>query len=244
MMQPDTSTPPALPADNRRALRGIIRACRKAALATLMPNCGGAPYASLVSVMVDHDLAPVLLLSGIADHSRNIAADPRISLLFDGSDGHPNPQTGPRVTLMGIAEPCQDPRLHHRFLARHPAAAQYAGFGDFSFWRIKPERVHFVGGFGRAVWFDTPFGLDSVTALAEAETSILDHMNTDHSQAVDLLAGGATGCSGWRMIGIDPDGCDFALGDETFSRLAFPAPIDGPAAAHAILAELTRHARA
>jgi heme iron utilization protein len=249
MNEPRTSPSADLPADNRRALRGVIRACRKAALATLMLEEGGVadrgapPYASLVSVVVDHDLAPVILLSGISDHTRNIMADPRVSLLFDGSDGCANPQTGPRVTLMGVAERSTDTRLHQRFLAHHPGAAQYAGFGDFGFWRVRPQRVHFVGGFGRAVWFDTPFGIapESAQALADSEAGILNHMNSDHPDAVDLLARGQI--PGWRMVGIDPDGCDFSLNGEHFSRLSFESPIDGPVAARTVLADLAHRAR-
>ncbi len=228
-------------ANNRVALRHVVRSCRKASLATFMADGSGAPYASLVTVAVDHDLAPVLLLSGLADHSRNIAADPRVSLLFDGTDGHANPQTGPRVTLMGKAEPCTDERLKARFLARHPAAAMYAGFGDFAFWRIAPTRVHYVGGFGRAVWFPAPFGIapEAAAAVAAAERSILDHMNADHSEALDLYAGDGTG---WRLAGVDPDGFDLTR-EERFLRVVFPAPVDGPAAIRAALVEMAHRLR-
>ena len=235
------SHPSALPADNRQALRQVARACRKATLASLESD--GAPYASLVTVALDHDLAPILLLSGISEHTKNVTADRRVSLLFDGTDGHPNPQTGPRVTLSGKAEPSSDERLKARFLALHPAAALYAGFGDFGIWRVTPERAHFVGGFGRAVWFPAPFGLApaAITAMAAAEAGVVAHMNSDHGAAVDLLAhacGGESG-SGWRMVAIDPDGCDLALG-ERFARVVFDVPLDGPAAARSILSDLVR----
>ena len=194
-----------LPADNRLALRQVARGCRKAALSTLGAE-DGAPYVSLVTVALDHDLSPVLLLSGLADHTRNLAADRRVSLLFDGTDGHPNPQTGPRVTLSGRAERSDDPRLAARFLARHPGAAQYAGFADFGWWRVVPERVHFVGGFGRAVWFSAPFGLDpqvvEAFAVAEAEKPSL------------VLP------EGWALVGVDCDGADMIHNDK-FTRISF-----------------------
>ena len=244
MTDAHASHPSALPADNRQALRRVARACRKAVLASL--DGAGAPYASLVTVALDHDLAPILLLSGISDHTKNVIADARVSLLFDGTEGHPNPQTGPRVTLSGRAEPSADDRLKARFLARHPAAAQYAGFGDFGIWRVAPLRAHFVGGFGRAVWFEAPFGLApaSVGAMADAEADIVAHMNAEHQSAIDLYAHavcGETG-QGWRMIAIDPDGCDLSLEDR-FARIAFEAPLDGPAAARTALAELARRHR-
>lgn len=205
----------SLPDNNRHALRLVARSCRKAALATLMD---GAPYASLVTVAFDHDLSPILLLSGLADHTRNIAADARVSLLLDGTDGHPNPQTGPRVTLTGRVERTDDENLRRRFLARHPGAAQYAGFGDFAFWRVRPARAHFVGGFGRAVWFEPPFGLDPAicAALAAAEPG--------------LLAG--------EVVAIDCDGCDLSRPDGIV-RVAFPAPLSSLAQVAAAVATLT-----
>lgn len=195
-----------LPKDNKLALRQVVRACHKASLATLQAD-DGAPYASLVTVALDHDLSPILLLSGLSDHSRNIAADRRVSLLFDGTDGHPNPQTGPRVTVMGQALPTDDPRLRRRFLARHPGAALYADFADFAFWRVVPERAHFVGGFGRAVWFPAPFGLDPA-ATAE--------MQAGEGGLLPLTWPG-----GENVVGIDLDGVDVIRGGLLF-RIAFP----------------------
>lgn len=236
-----TTTPP-LPADNRFALRQVARACRKAALATRLVE-DGSPYVSLVTVALDHDLSPILLLSGLADHTRNLAAAPVCSLLFDGTDGHPNPQTGPRVTLAGTAERDDDPRLKARFLARHPAAALYAGFGDFGIWRVRPARAHFVGGFGRAVWFDAPFGLDpaAAAAMAGAEEELLTEMNATHADAIAAYAsrmGEGLGCD-WRMTGLDCDGADLA-GPEAFVRLAFPAPAQDAHAVRTTLAEWAR----
>jgi putative heme iron utilization protein len=206
-----------LPADNRLALRRVVRRCRKATLGTL---ADGAPYCSLVTVAVDGDLSPLLLLSALSDHTRNIATDSRVSLLFDGTDGHANPQTGPRVTLTGRVERSPDPRHKARFLDLHPGAALYAGFGDFAIWRVIPERAHFVGGFGRAVWFDFPFGLapEQVAALAALEPPPAAH--------------------GWSILAVDADGCDLVRG-EAFTRLDFAsAPTNAEAARAAIIAGL------
>ncbi|MBC7951224.1 MAG: pyridoxamine 5'-phosphate oxidase family protein [Rhodospirillaceae bacterium] len=215
------TAPDQLPDNNRLALRHVARACNKASLASLLAGSGGAPYASLVTVAFDHDLAPILLLSGLSDHTKNIMADPRVSLLLDGTQNHANPQTGPRVTLTGRAERSTDPRLTARFLARHPAAALYAGFADFAIWRIQPERAHFVGGFGRAVWFDAPFGLDP-NGLAECEQDLLSAINTTHADALTRLG------AGWRVTALDVDGMDLANQDD-FRRMTFPAPVaDAP----------------
>lgn len=207
------------PANNRIALRQVARRCRKAALSTILADGaavnaadhGGAPYVSLVTVAFDHDLAPILLLSGLSEHSRGLAADARVALLLDGTDGLANPQTGPRVTLTGFAQRTEDERLKRRFLARHPSAAMYAGFGDFGFWRVEPERAHYVGGFGRAVWFKAPFGLHPTVCAAFAEA--------------ESAPGGIVADA--SVVAADPDGCDVAHGD-SISWKAFPTPLDAP----------------
>lgn len=219
-----------LPDDNRIALRQVARGCHKASLATLLAGSGGAPYASLVTVAFDHDLAPILLLSGLSDHTKNIMADPRVSLLLDGTAGHANPQTGPRVTLTGRAERSTDPRLTARFLARHPGAALYAGFADFAIWRVQPARAHFVGGFGRAVWFDAPFGLPA-DGLAEAEQNLLSAVNTTHAASLARLG------DGWQVTALDVDGMDLANHDD-FRRMAFPVPVANAPQALAAAGEL------
>src|SRR5215510_8374807 len=114
--------------DMPRTVRNLLRGLDRASLACALPGEDGAswPYASLVLVAVDHDLAPILLLSNLAEHTKAIAADGRVSLLFDGTAGLAQPLTGPRITLQGTAAPTDDQRLRARFLARHPGAAMYA----------------------------------------------------------------------------------------------------------------------
>src|SRR4029077_17547994 len=139
--------------DMPRAVRDLVRGLDRAALATALPVEGGAwPYASLVLAAVDHDLSPIVLLRYLPDHSRPIAADGRVSVLFDGTQGLEQPLTGPRVTLVGRAKRTADERLARRFLARHPEAGMYAGFNDFHFYRVAVERAHLVGGFGKIRW--------------------------------------------------------------------------------------------
>src|SRR5690349_7870141 len=100
--------------------RGVMRAADRATLATLVrgdqPDAG-APYASLVLVALDHDASPLLLISALADHTRNLAADPRVSLLFDGTAGLDEPLTGPRVSVAGRAARNDDPGPRPRILA-------------------------------------------------------------------------------------------------------------------------------
>src|SRR5258708_4627268 len=125
------------------AVRELVRRLDRAALASALPAgsdsegaVGGWPYASLVLVAGGHDLSPILLLSDLAEHSKAITSDGRVSLLFDGTAGLDQPLAGRRATLLGRASPTDDQRLKRRFLARHPDAGIYADFGDFRFYRV------------------------------------------------------------------------------------------------------------
>ncbi|MBY0430298.1 MAG: DUF2470 domain-containing protein [Rhodospirillales bacterium] len=223
-----------------------MRRSHRATLATAFAEDHGRPYASLVTVATDQDGAPLLLLSRLADHTRNIAAEPRVSLLFDGTEGFANPQQGPRVTVIGTVAMTELTRHRHRFLARHPAAALYADFQDFAFHRVEVERVHFVGGFARALWLDRVLaGAEAAQGMAECESSLCAHMNGDHPDTLRLYARVFLNQleEGWRMAAIDPDGCDLALGERVL-RLDFPTPVAGAGEARQMLAHLARKARA
>ncbi len=223
--------------------RQLMRRLGAAALGTAMD---GAPYVSLALCACDADARPLLLLSDLAQHTKNIAVDPRVSLLFDGTQGLADPLTGARLTVMGRIERCEERRALDRYVARHPSAAGYAGFGDFHLYRISVERGHFVAGFGRIAWIEPEdLGSGGAAALAEAESDIVAHMNEDHGAAVALYAHVLLGRPGgaWRMTGVDPDGADLRLGDEA-ARLPFEAPVLTPDAARAALVRLAREARA
>jgi len=139
--------------DAIETVKTLLAEAERATLATSMAD-GSGPYASLVLVASDAKGAPILLLSGLAEHSKNIAADPRVALLIDGTLGLADPLTGARVTLQGRIEPAKDKDARSRYLARHPSAEAYANFGDFGFWRVQLQRAHLVAGFGRIVGLD------------------------------------------------------------------------------------------
>jgi hypothetical protein len=215
--------------------------------ATLATSQDGWPYASLVLVAVDQDASPLLLLSDLAEHSKNLKRDSRASLLFDGTAGRDDPLTGPRVTVLGETKPVSDPRLLARFTARHPSAAAYAGFGDFKLYRLEVARGHLVAGFGR-IHAITAAALLSpgAPALAAAETDILEHMNDDHAEAIGLYASklaGAGNGDGWQMTGVDPEGIDLRRGGSVL-RLDFPAPVGDAEGARTALVQFARQARA
>ncbi|MGF6226141.1 putative heme iron utilization protein [Inquilinus ginsengisoli] len=228
------------PAERARIL---LRGLDRAALATL--DAEGGPYASLVLVATDPAGQPLLLISRLAEHTGNLERDSRAALLFDGTAGFDQPLTGPRLTVSGRAEPADDPALRARYLARHPDAAGYAGFPDFSLWRVRVARGHMIAGFGAIHRFDAEdLLIDPPPALTAAEPGIIGHMNGDHADAIDLYAQALLGRSGsgWRMTGIDADGADLRLGPAV-ARLAFAAPVTDADTARKELVRLVRHAR-
>lgn len=209
--------------------RRLLRATDRAALATSLAGreligAESWPYASLVLLACDHNAAPLLLMSDLAEHSKNIAADARGALLIDGTAGRVDPLTGPRVTVLGTVEQTDDPRLKARFVARHPSAALYADFADFHLYRVTVARAHFVAGFGRIHWIEAPeFAFDAgAAALADAEETLIQQL----SKQADRLAQLATGrrAEGWRLTGIDPEGLDLRR-EGAVARVEFPAPV-------------------
>jgi heme iron utilization protein len=209
--------------------RRLLRAADRAAMATTLAGrepvgAESWPYASLVLLACDHDAAPLLLMSDLAEHSKNIAAEARAALLIDGTAGRTDPLTGPRVTVLGTVEKTEDPRLKARFVARHPSAALYADFADFHLYRVTVTRAHFVAGFGRIHWIEAAdFTFDAgAAALAEAEESLIQKLGNQ----ADRLAQLATGrrAEGWRVTGVDPEGLDLRR-EGAVARIEFAAPV-------------------
>ncbi len=229
------------PAAQARALARSLDA------ATLATGLGEArwPYASLVLLAVDHDASPLLLVSRLAEHTRNMLADGRVSLLLDGTAGLESRLTGPRVTLLGEAAISHDPRHRARFLARHPEAALYADFADFAIWRVEPVRAHLVGGFGKIHWVEgAAFVGPAPAALIAAEAEIVAHMNADHADAVGLYARvlARREGEGWQMTGCDAEGCDLRLGGAV-ARIPFAHAAYDAETARKELVSLVRTAR-
>jgi putative heme iron utilization protein len=228
--------------DMRLEARLVMRSCDRVALATALKG-DGRPYVSLAAVASETDATPLLLFSTMSDHTKNLAVDARASLLFDGTSGFPNPQEGPRATLVGRIEPVPEAAregARRRFLARHPGAALYVGFGDFAFYRVAIERVHWVGGFGRAAWLDGLPLVDArvAAAFAGAEAALVER---SASQAEGLAAAAKLRGTGWRLAAIDPDGCELVRGKRS-RRLAFAQPLSDPDQVTAAISALAKGA--
>jgi putative heme iron utilization protein len=229
--------------------RSLLRRSRQGALATLTPGSGD-PYCSLVNVASHCDGSPILLISRLALHTRNILGDPRVSLMLD-ERAEGDPLEGARIMLAGRAQQAGDADagvLRRRYLNAHPSAEAFVNFKDFSFFKIRPAGAHLVAGFGRIVDL-TPeqflTELSDADALLEAEQGAIEHMNADHRDAMNLYATKLLGAeqADWRCTGCDPDGIDMQAGTKTL-RLDFPGRIVTPAALRKVLKELAEQARA
>jgi len=231
--------------DARLAAKKVVREGRSGALATIMTRSGD-PYCSLVNVATGADGAPLLLMSGMALHTKNILADPRASLMLDErKDG--DPLQGARIMLMGTLAATNDAAARTAYLRRHPAAEMYAGFADFSFYRMALKGAHLVAGFGRIVDLVTADIVTSLTdaePLLAAEAEAIDHMNADHAETCRLYATKLLGApdGDWRCVGIDPEGIELQQG-RTALRLFFPQRVTGPGPLRVVLKELAAKAR-
>jgi putative heme iron utilization protein len=232
--------------DPKMAAKKLLREARSGALATLMTGSGD-PYCSLVNVATAADGSPLLLISRLAVHTRNVLADPRVSVMLDERrDG--DPLQGARVMLIGTAAATDDAQARRRYLDRQPEAAMFADFADFAFYRVTPKSAHLVAGFGRIVDLvpaDILVDLAGAEQLVSAEADIVSHMNEDHAEAVRLYATKLLGAKDgpWRCVGCDPEGLELQL-DRMALRLAFPAPVRAPGVLRQILKDLAATARA
>lgn len=242
-MQPTADFDPASLA------RSLLRRSRQGALATLMADSGD-PYCSLVNVASHPDGSPILLISRLALHTRNILADGRVSLMLD-ERAEGDPLEGSRIMLAARAEQAGDDDatiLRRRYLNAHPSAEVFVDFKDFAFFRIRPTAAHLVAGFGRIVDLSPAQFLTDISdaaALLEAEPGAIEHMNADHREATNLYATKLLGAelSDWRCTGCDPDGIDLQAG-ATALRLDFPERVTGPGALRKMLVKLADQARA
>ncbi len=236
------------PAD---AARRLLRAEREAVLSTLSLRRHGWPFASLAPYALSRRGEPILLLSTLAQHTKNLRADAR-ACLFVQDRSAPEPPDGARIALLGRVAPvpaADVPEARARYLARHPRAESYFAAHDFGLYRLAVEEVRYIGGFGVIGWIPgSDLALDPARdPLAAHAAEACRHMNEDHPEALAAMcrARGVEGDSA-RMVGIDAFGLDV----ESWRgarverlRLEFDAPVDGPDAARRAIVEMVRRAR-
>lgn len=226
------------------AARRFLRAQHAGTLATVSARLAGYPFGSVVPYALDFRARPVILISALAEHTRNLAADPRASLLVHAYEA--DVQAGPRLTLVGDAASLpQDDAACARYLRRFPDAARLLALGDFSFRTIVPRALLFVQGFGRIDWIDADAFAPPADQLAGAEAEILDHLNADHAETLLLYCRALAGVDAReaRATGADCDGIDVRAGGRLL-RFDFDAPAVDAAAVRDRLLRLAERARA
>ncbi|MBB5702517.1 hypothetical protein FHS76_002401 [Ochrobactrum daejeonense] len=217
--------------------KGLLRTARHGAIAVLDPATG-RPLASRVAVATDIDGTPLILVSGLAAHTPGLLAHPASSLLL-GEPGKGDPLAHPRITIHCEAEKVAPTapdyaRIRRRYLNHNPKGSLYVDLGDFSFFRLKVESASLNGGFGKAFNLrreDLLCAKDASERFADGEQEAIDALNRKDRDTVPrilqtLLKVASVNDRG-KVIGLDPDGMDIALGD-TVLRHGFSSAFDSP----------------
>ena len=210
--------------------RRMLRAHSYGALCTLSKKLDGYPFGSITPYLVDHDGSLLILISTLAEHTKNIRQDPRVSLITHDQQ-NPHIQTQGRVTVTGNAEPEPDrDQAGLRYLRYFPEAETYFSMHDFSFYRIRPLAIRYIGGFGKIHWVDMKnYAVNHASTFAQREELLLAEINTvQHDLLQQLLQQrNSVDVTDVRAIGLDCDGID-VCGDGQIWRLNFPAAITIP----------------
>ncbi len=247
LYDPDVPTP-----THAERARTLVAGIPTGTLCTLAQQPAGYPYGSFVTFAM-HAGDPLFFISVMAEHTKNLQADARASLLVAESEAA-DPLANGRVTLLGparrLAEAAERAAARGAYLAAHPNARYYIDYSDFAFWRVEVEAVRYIGGYGRMSWVELgEYRAAQPDPIAPHARAILEHMNADHSEA---LAGycrafsKATDTTRAVMTGVDRYGFELsattARGPRPI-RLAFSAPIATPDDARRELVELARRSR-
>ncbi|SNT37895.1 hypothetical protein SAMN06265795_13217 [Noviherbaspirillum humi] len=192
---------------NLSAVLALLHQGSFGTLTTHSTQLPGYPFGSLAPYALDEAHRPLFLISGLAEHTRNLQADARSSLLVAES-GSKNVLAGSRLTLLGDAAPCEpEEALVERYLRYHPEGRRYLDLGDFRFYRLSPRRARFVAGFGEMGWIEEA-DWQAVSTLPLADEKALHH---------EL---GALLPAGTRLLGLDAYGIDLERNSER-ERLGF-----------------------
>ena len=224
-------------------MRQVLRRAKTCTLSTLSLG-DGTPYGSLANIATDISGRPIILISRLAWHTQNLEADARASVLVGELPAKGDALVGARVTILGRFERVDDAGLRRRYLARHPEAAVYADFPDFSFWRLSPSAIHGVAGFGRIETLTSEEVFPAGGEIGALEISAIEHMNNDHAEAIHLYATKILKAQPgpWRILAIDPDGADLGLHEQSL-RMEFHTPVFSADALRKKFAELAYQAR-
>lgn len=206
----------------------------------------GFPFGSVAPFCLDRAGRPLLLISRLAQHTRHVGADPRVSLFIQASTD--DPQAAPRLTLAGRMERVPDDEVDaaaERYYRYFPESNDFHRQLDFTFWRLEPVKASFIAGFARVHWLEGGELLESSPFDADTERDILAHMNADHAETLpeylaligELPAGAAT------MVGLDSLGFHIRHG-KRITCVPFPEPVTSPGQVRQSLIAMLQAARA
>lgn len=218
-----TDNPQAPPThDHAREARQLLRAHRYGALCTLSKKYGGHPFGSITPYLVDHQGDLLILISTLAEHTKNIQQDARVSLITHSQDD-PRIQTQGRVTVVGLATlDTERENIGQRYLRYFPEAGIYFAMQDFQFYRIVPQAIRYIGGFGNIHWIKADRYTTKVKILLNQEVDAIHQINTEHE--TDLRRLTAQEQIKAELVGIDCDGFDIRVG-ERLLRVQSDEPI-------------------
>ncbi len=231
----------------------FLRSTRSGVLSTFSTKFAGYPFGSVAPFVLDHSGQPIILISTIAEHTHNIMANPKVSLLvFSGDE---DLQASGRLTLMGEAKQIdkEDADLRARYLRYLPQAASYFEMHDFSFYRIEINQARYIAGFGKMGWISgdamQAAELKENSPLAVQETAIIEHMNADHAHSLIAYSKHFYNINATHaeMLGIDVDGFDakvnIAEGETQILRFNFDQPIQDAQSARMALVNMSKAAK-
>jgi putative heme iron utilization protein len=247
--------PPVPEPTHAERARTLVAGSNRGVLSTVALDPAGYPFGSVATYAIDEAGRPIVFVSTMAEHTRNVSADPRASLIVtepfpEGSD----PLAAGRVTMIGdLLEVSGDerPAVRDTYLAANPASAYYIDFGDFSFWRLELRSVRYVGGYGRMSWVEAAdYAVAEADPLAgEAAVGIVEHMNADHAASLALMArvlGGRPDTTSAVMTAVDRYGFDVVAqgpSGRAALRLGFEDSVATPAAVRPAMIRLVERAR-
>jgi hypothetical protein len=212
-------------------------------LSTISVDEPGYPFGSVMPYALDRTGAPIIQVATIAQHTKNIKADPRVSLMV--FERHADDlQTTARLTLIADAEKTTDEDAIRRYFRFFPEAESYEQTHDFGFYRLNVRRCRYIGGFGEIYWLDTDRVIGANAFSAEQETGMVTHMNEDHVDAMsDYLRMLGVTPNNPTMAGADAHGINIKNGAQVV-RLPFGTPCEKAGDVRKELAVLARQARA
>ena len=210
-------------------------------LSTISLDVPGYPFGSIVPYCVDEFCRPLIYISQIAQHTKNIVADSRVSLtVMERNVNSGDVQAHGRVTCIANARSIEnhESAIRERYFRYFPSSRQYDQTHDFAFFRLELVRVRFIGGFGQIYWVEPDEFMTQNPFSFQQELRIIEHMNKDHGDALRRYAGGASSV----MTGIDAEGFDLLVSGKKL-RLEFDAPVrDMEQARQALIAMAKRPA--